>query len=327
MKTSGTKALKLVYLIYGGQRLLLEEALERLKGRIAQQADLNFNYEEFRGGEDDASAIIQAAETFPLMSEKRLVVVKEAEKLSPTDLSLLADYVKNPSPHTCLVLVAGKLKKSSRLYKVVKESGGDVYEYKPPSKRGYPQWIKDAFLKRNKVVTNAAADYIFQTVGQDLHNLKGEIEKICLFHEDKKRLDVADIQSLVSKSAESTIFDLVGCLGQRDEAKVLAILDNLLQGREPLERILPMIIRHFRLLLKTKVLLERGVDGAGLVSELKLPPFVVDGYRLQSRNFSHKQLKRAHELLLDADLATKTGKGDPRFVLEMLTMKILGEGV
>lgn len=327
MKALGTKALKLVYLIYGGQRLLLEEALERLKGRIAQQADLNFNYAEFRGGEDDASMIIQAAETLPFISEKRLVVVKEAEKLSPADLSLLADCVKNPAPHACLVLVAGKLKKSSRLYRVVKESGGDVYEYKPPSKRGYPQWIEDVFSKRNKVVTNAAASYLFQTVGQDLYRLKGEIEKICLFHEAKKRLDVEDIQPLVSKSAESTIFDLVDCLGRRDEAKALAILDNLLQGRELLERILPMIIRHFRLLLKTKVLLERGVDGAGLVSKLKLPPFVVDGYRLQSRNFSHKQLRRSHELLLDADLAIKTGKGDPRFVLEMLAMKILEKGI
>ncbi|MDI6688896.1 MAG: DNA polymerase III subunit delta [Actinomycetota bacterium] len=317
----GLKGLKPVYLIFGSEKLLLEEALDRLKARFAKEAPLDFNYVEFRGGEDSTSTMVQAAQTVPFLSHRRLVVVKDADKLSPSEVSFLSDYLKNPSEHACLVLVAGKLDKSDRLYKAI-EKFGEIHEYKLLF-RDYPNWIKKQFLKKGKVATKSAAEFLFQTIGQDLNRLANEIEKISLFYDDKRELDIEDINYVTGKTPEETIFDLMDFISRRDEAHALSALDCLLKGGETITRIYHMIIRQFRLLLKAKVLLERGANDQQLMRELKLPSFVVERLKRQCRNFSFKQLKRAHELLLEADLDMKSSDKNPRLILETLVVKIL----
>ncbi|MEW6189353.1 MAG: DNA polymerase III subunit delta [Actinomycetota bacterium] len=318
----GLKSLKPVYLIYGSEKLLLEEALDRLKARFAKEAPLDFNYMEFRGGEDSTSTMIQAAQTVPFLSDRRLVVVKDADKLSPSEVSLLSDYFKNPSEHACLVLVAGKLDKSDRLYKAI-EKFGEIHEYKLRFRKDYPNWIKKQFLKKGKVVTKSAAEFLFQTIGQDLSRLANEIEKISLFYDDKKELDIEDINYVTGKTPGDTIFDLMDFISRRDETHALSALDCLLKGGETITSIFHMIVRQFRLLLKAKVLLERGANERQLMRELELPSFAVERLKQQCRNFSFKQLKRAYELLLKADLDMKSSDKNPRLILETLVVKIL----
>ncbi|HZD59702.1 MAG TPA: DNA polymerase III subunit delta, partial [Anaerolineae bacterium] len=74
------KPLKPIYLIHGDGKMI-EDALVRLKKRISNQVDLDFNFDQFNGSRVSAAEIIQAANTLPFMSEKRLVIVKEADKL------------------------------------------------------------------------------------------------------------------------------------------------------------------------------------------------------------------------------------------------------
>ena len=116
--------LKLVYLIYGSEDLRLAQALARLKKRVAEVADLDFNFDTFDGESAKADDIVAACNTLPFLSERRLVVVKNVDKMNADGTNTLATYVADPSPTTILVMVAVKLAKNTRLYKAVDKIGG-----------------------------------------------------------------------------------------------------------------------------------------------------------------------------------------------------------
>ncbi|MDO8885856.1 DNA polymerase III subunit delta [Candidatus Oleimmundimicrobium sp.] len=321
MKKENAKELKPIYIIYGKEKLLLEEAVDRLKKRLSDTVDLTLNYEEFRGSETSIDVILGAANTPPFFSDKRLIVVKEADKLTASDV--LIDYITKPPVFTHFILMATKIDKRSKLYKVANNEGY-VYEYKSPNRGGMPKWVKERFLKKNKKVADEAINYLCLNLDNDLMRMQSEIEKICLYHEDKKLLNLDDIKPLIKKSSENSTFELVDLIGRRQEGKALAVLDNLIQSGEPISFLFHMILRQFRLLFKTKVLLEvRGISYSKLAQELRLPPFVVSNYREQSRNFTIEQLKRAHELFLEAEVDLKTSKKEPRLTLETLIARIL----
>jgi DNA polymerase-3 subunit delta len=125
MSTSTTD-LKLIYLIISEQEFLLQHALDKLKARVSEVADIDFNYEVFEGESASADAIMAACNTLPFASERRLVVVRNVEKLSKEGIDALTKYAEDPSPTTVLALAATKLAKNTRLFKVVEKLGGVV---------------------------------------------------------------------------------------------------------------------------------------------------------------------------------------------------------
>jgi len=327
-KAPKQKPLKPIYLIHG-DRKMIEEALSRLKKRISNQFDLDFNFDQFKGSETSAAEIIHAANTLPFMSEKRLIIVKEADKLSKDDVSQLAKYAENPSELACLVLVAETVNKTSRLYKAV-EKAGEVAEYTLSKLNKSPTvWIKEQFKERGKLVSDALTRYLLQAVGSDLSRLSAEIEKISLYYDGDRIIDPDEIEAVVTKSFESTIFDLTNSIGERNTPKTLEILRRLLQQKESPLAILNLIARHFRLTLRTKVWVEDGRDTKYIVEHLtgeegkKLPYFVVSKYKEQSYNFSLEELKRAFSLLLEADVALKSSPQPPEVILEDLIVRLM----
>jgi len=317
------KDLKLAYLIYGKERLLLEEAVERLKSSFAGEGDLAFDYDQFFGGRDSAATVIQAAETLPFMSPKRLILVKDVDQFASSDIKLLADYAGNPSPSTCLILVAGDVKKTSPLYKAI-EKKGQVFEYKLPSKNDYPNWVKKRFKSKDKLITDKAADFLVESIGHDLNKLGNEIEKISLFYDDKAEINEEEVSSLIHGSPENTIFDLVDAIGRRDKNNAFLFLNHIMEEKnDPPQLIFFMIVRQFRLLLKTKSLLDRDLTDQAISKELKVPYFVAKKYREQCRNFSLENLRVIYRLLAGVDLSLKTSEREPRLLLEDLLVKVM----
>ncbi|MBI4733853.1 MAG: DNA polymerase III subunit delta [Rubrobacteridae bacterium] len=312
------KGLKSVYLIHGDKKII-EEALARLKKRVSAQFDLEFNYDQFNGASTAASEIIYSANTLPFMSEKRLVVVKDADKLPAADIAQLVKYVEKPSETTCLVLVANTVSKSSKLYKAV-DKNGEVAEYKLSVS---PQtWIKKEFKDRGILVSDSVARYLTHVVGSDLQRLTVEIEKISLFVSTDRIIEPSEIDLVISKTTETSIFNLSDAIGERNPAKAISILHSLFQQKEAPLSILAIIARHYRMLLRTKVWVEDGRDNKYVIDHLtgeegkKLPPFVISKYRDQSYNFSVTELEEMFEKLLRADLDLKSSSKPAEAVLE-----------
>lgn len=312
---------KPVYLIYGDE-FLRDEAIGRLKKRLTEGTGASLDYEQFSGEENPAAEILLAAETPPLLSQKHLVIVGDFEKLSSSEQTKIAEYAKNPSDTTCLVLVADKIRKDSPILRIVKEKG-EAYEFKSLKKNELLSWVRREFTKEGKVVSVETTSYLVGAVGQDLRQLRSEIVKVSTFSSEKKEIDPADIEAIVSRGVEGGIFELVDAIGRRSRGRALKLLNELLSKGEPPLRVFYMILRQFRLILKAKSLENRGASYQQFIRELKVRPFLVEKYQAQSRNFSLKDLKRIFRLLAKGDLAIKRGEKAPQLVLELLIADIL----
>lgn len=317
------KEIKPVYFIYGNEPLLLEEALKRLKDRLEKESPGGIDVNTFYAS-SSSQEIINAANTLPLMARKRLVIVKEAEKLPPQSVTALIEYADKPSKEACLVLVAGGIKKKeNRLFKHL-DKKRSAFEYKIPSKGKYPLWIQKEFIQRGKDVDWESANCLLQEVGYDLFRLRNEIEKVCLFHLSEKKIGKEEILEIISRSRESSVYEFLDALGER-RSSALFLWRKLIKEGEDETGIFYQAQRHFRKLLMAKALWEEGVRGAEFTKALKALPFLVEKYRRQIGNFSLQELKEIYYLFAEGDLAVKRGEQEHGLSLEMLVTKVLGK--
>jgi len=321
-KGKSIDSLKPVYLIHGQEEKLLEEAVGRLKASFEEEGDLSFSFDQFFGDRDDSQAVIQAAQTLPFMSSKRLILVKNASEFNPSDAKSLAKYIEKPSPTTCLVLVASELKKTSPIYKAANKAG-QVFEYKLPSKNEYPNWVKKRFRSKGKMVTSGVPKLMVECIGYNLNRLENEIEKVSLYFDDKAEVNEEDISMIICESGEKSIFDLVDSIGKRDKNNAFSCLNQIMEQKsDPPQLIFFMIVRQFRLLLKTRALIDRDLPDGVIAKELKVPFFVAKKLRDQCGNFSLQKLESIYRVLTEIDKALKTSEREPKLLLEGLILQV-----
>jgi DNA polymerase-3 subunit delta len=297
--------LKNVYFLYGDEELLMEKALDRLKELLSSQVDPDFNLEVLDASEEGVEHIIDSAETVPLMSPRRLVIVREVDKLSRKEQAVLADYIESPNPATVLVMVThfprpGEQRDSGRIRKIEgselfsKARGvGDTLKF-TFGQRGKQQklegWIRDEFEKRGKSVSEEAQDLLLKTVGKQLRELEDAIERACLYSGDTSIISAKGIEMVTVPTADKAVFDFVDAVSDRRRDLSLYLFNGLIrQGESPL-RVFNMLLRHFRLMARVKTLsAER--DYQQMSSRLGVPPFLIGKCIQQSRKFSSERLR------------------------------------
>lgn len=315
MAVKGLEDLKPVYLIYGEEDLLLERALHRLRGRIAEVADLTFNYDAFEGETADPGDIIAAANTLPFASERRLVVVHNVDKMKAAGQAALAAYAADPSPMSCLVLVAGKLRKDSKLLKAVAAIGGAA-EYKAPRRHEYPRWVVDLFAERGRALALDAAETLVRSVGRDLRRLEIEADKIIAFAGERTGITREDVTSVVAETAPVSVFEFLDAVGARECGRALELLDDLIRGGEEVIRVHAMAVRHVRMLISVGALLERESDRATMMREVGMSDWQAKNLIPQARRFEPGELSAALTAAAEVDARMKSGQGDPRLLFE-----------
>ena len=307
--------LKPVYLIYGSEELLLERAVRRLRERLAAVADLDFNMETFLGESAAADDIVNAANTMPFMSDRRLVIVRGVDKLDTEGLEKLAAYARDPAPFTCLVLVATKVAKNTRLYKAVAASGV-VFEYEAPKRNEYPGRVVELMRERGKRISLDAARVLVEVVGRDLRRLDSEATKIATYVGASPDVTVADVREAASVTAATSVFELTDAVGERDVAAALRLLHGLIGDGEPPLGVHGMLTRHIRALIGARALADRGVAGEAMAPDLGMAPWQARNAARQAHRFTPNELCAALQGLAVAEEEMKTSPTDAGLVLE-----------
>ena len=314
---------KPVYLIYGDQDLLLDRALEQLRRSVGELADLDFNSETFDGENARSDEIIAACNTLPFASERRLVVVRNTEKLGRDATEALVKYVENPAETTILALVAKKLAKNTRLYKAVAKLGG-LIERAAPRPSEYPGEVQRLFARRGRSVTLEGAELMVNAAGKDLRRLSVEVDKAIAFSGARTELTVSDIEQVVSTAATTSVFELGVALGDRDCARALSVLDRLLGDGESVYGLHALALRQVRELIAGRALIDRGV---GSVSELSAalgrPEWQLRSLPRQARGFTSSELVNILRAAAEGEAHMKTSR-DPRLVFERWIVKVCG---
>lgn len=315
--------LKPVYLIYGSEQLLLDQALARLTGRFEEAGGTDFDIDRFDGESASADSIIGAANTLPFGAERRLVVVRSADKLGKSGLDALAAYASDPSPYAVLVLVAEKIAKNTKLFKAVDKLGG-ASEFKAPKPREYPSWVSQAFAARGRKASPDAAELLVRSVGRDLRHLEVEIEKVIAYAGSRTEISREDVAQVVSATATASVFEFLDALGDRDCTRAMRLLAQLVSDGESVHGLHAMSVRRVRDLIAAESLAARGERGvAALASELRRPDWQVRQLPRQAERFSEGELVGALNDAAQAEAQMKTGR-DPRLVFERWVLGVCG---
>jgi DNA polymerase-3 subunit delta len=329
-----------VYLFYGEEGYLREQAVSRLKEFCMQDGGTDFNIDLIDGDTANPGEIAASAETFPLFAERRLVVVKdppffktakrsgrasvgEKEELPAAgrEASLLA-YLKDPLSSTILVFTTGEpVDKRKRIFKAVKETGKAI-DFAYLSRADLARWLTQKAAKAGRQFTGRALDDLLNAVGPSLQKLTVEFEKLVNYTAQSGVITTGDVRQLCPPTLEENIFSIVDAVGSRRCGEALSGIKDMLAAKEPPFKILAMISRQFRLLLQVHDLAERGCPAGEIASRLKIHPYVSQKIAAQCRNFSRESLVRAFQALLDVDVAVKTGAQEFYPAVETFLLKL-----
>ncbi len=293
-----------------------------------QDWEKDFNETICYGGEVDADTVITAARRFPMMADRQLVVVKEAQQMKT--LEDLALYCQNPLDSTVLVILlhGASADKRRALYKSVLKTGVIV---ESNALRDYelPQWIQSYYEGRGLNIHPEAALLLAESAGTDLGKIAVETEKLLKnLPEGTRDIQVADVEKNVGVSRQFSVFELTRCLSYRENAKALKIAAHM--GEAP-RFALPMAVAplftHFYRILKYHALLEKGRPApADAARILGVNPYFLKEYDAAVRNYPLQRCQAVISLLCDYDYKGKggdAGEATPAELLIELITKIL----
>ncbi|MBI5232680.1 MAG: DNA polymerase III subunit delta [Coriobacteriales bacterium] len=320
---SGLGDLKPVYLITGSEQLLLDQAVSRLHQRFVDAGGTDFDITHFDGENASVDEVVGVSNTLPFGAERRLVVVKNADKLNKESHETLAAYAGDPSPYAVLVLLAPKLAKNTRLYKAVDKLGGAA-EYKAPAKKDYPRWVADAFAARGRRLAPDAAELMVRLVGYDLRRLEIEIEKVIAFAASKESLGRDDVEGVVIASAGASVFEFLDALADRNAARAMRLLARLLADGESVYGLHAMSVRRIRDLITARSLGERGERGVGpLARTLGRPDWQIKQLPRQADGFADGELDGLLRRAAATEAGMKTSR-EARLAFERGVLAVCG---
>lgn len=331
MAASDMDKLRPVYLVWSTEELLVEEGVARLRALVAASGEEQMDTDVFDGAEADAADVVARCNTLPFLSERRLVVIRDIEKMPAAGQAVLADYASDPAPFTTLVLAAGKPDKRTRLYKALDEAGW-VSEFKAPKRAGfgrpgeYGARVVEMFTARGKRIGRQAAEQLVESVGEDLRRLSVEIGKACAYVGDAETVTVADVEAVLSLAAPTSVWDFLDAFGERNVREALKLLAGLLSEGETPMGLWGLTLMHLRRLLAARAMLDRGDRTQAIMVELGLKSEwhcrKIEG---QARRFSAEELERAlcDAAATEADMKTSR---DARLALERWIARACGRG-
>ena len=324
------KQFKPVYLLMGEEPYYPDLVCQAILDNCLEEWEQDFNQTVCYGSDVSAEAVITAARRFPMMAERQLVVVKEAQLMK--DLEQLALYCAQPLDSTVLVVLmhrAGADKRKS-FYKAVQKVGVVVDS---PAVRDYEivNWIGHYYSGRGLQIDPPAAQLLAESAGTDLGTIVVETDKLLKnLPEGTTRIRVEDIEKNVGVSRQFSVFELTKALSARDARKAVKVATYIGQSAKfSLPAAVSALFTHFYRILKYEALLAKG--GRPSQEEkarvLGVAPYFFREYDEAVRNFPLPKTMGVISLLGEYDFKSKgggiSGETDEGELLVELTVAIL----
>lgn len=294
-----------LYLFFGDETFLIDEALTALESAALGDGLRDFNFNTLYGEETDAAAIRDAVETLPMMSPVRMVILKDMHELSDKQWEQLMPLIEEPVPTTVFICIANKVDKRKKHIKRFYERGV-VLEFRRPFDNQIPDWIRTLSKRHGLKISGEVIDLFHQLVGSNLQDINAELIKLRQYLGEKKQVTAEDVLKAVSRIRIESVFDLTDAIGSGDRARALHCLVNLLDNGQNEVGVLALVSRHVRILKLVNDGLREGLAGAKLSSRAGISPYFLKSYVDQARSWNERKIERTFQALLDTDRALKS---------------------
>jgi len=295
-----------VYFFYGEEPFLVERAGRRVMEQAVDPTMKDFNLNIYYGADCKGTEILDTSQTLPMFSERRVVVVRQADKLPAETQEGLLPYLANPCPETCLLFLAAKPDLRRKFFLELKKQPGTL-ECKKLYDNKLGSFIAGEAQLQGKKIDGAGAELLGFMVGNNLQELVSQIEKAALYVGSRPVIGVEDIKAIVSQSKVFTAFELARFMGEKNLPRALATLQSMLQNGEEAIMILGALASHFRRIWRIRELLDQKLAPADIGKQLKINAYFLGEQVTQAKKYPVAELEALVERMYKGDTGIKTG--------------------
>jgi DNA polymerase-3 subunit delta len=297
--------IKPIYFLMGEEAYYIDKLSDYIEGNVLTEEEKGFNQTVLYGRDVTIEDIVSTAKRYPMMAERQVVIVKEAQDLSRT-IDKIESYAENPMPSTVLV-ICYKYKTLDKRKKVTKllAKNGIVYESKKLYENQVGDWIKRVLAGKKYSIEPKANAMLVEFLGTDLSKINNELEKLQIILPKGSTITPHHIEENIGFSKDFNVFELRKAIGDKNQLKAYTIADNFAQNPKdnPMVVTTSLVFSFFVQLLKYHGLKDKNPNNVSKV--LSVNPFFLKDYDIALKNYPMRKVSQIVTSLRDIDVKSK----------------------
>ncbi len=292
-----------IYFLMGEEPYYIDGISDYIEKNLLSEDEKGFNQMVLYGRDVSIDDIVGNAKRYPMMAERQVVIVKEAQDLTRT-IENLVTYAENPQPTTVLVVCYKykKLDARKKLSKTIKQNGV-LFESKKLYENQVPDWIRRVMGGKGYTISPKAAQMLTEFLGNDLSKVNNELEKLQLIVKPGEQITPQIIEENIGISKDFNNFELQNAIGAKDVKKAFGIVQYFAQNpkNHPIVMTIALLYSFFSKLLKYHSL----TDTSQAPKVLGVSPYFIKDYQMAARNFPMKKVSKIVSAIREIDMKSK----------------------
>ncbi len=297
--------LKPIYFLMGEEPYYIDKLSDYIEQNVLTEEEKSFNQTVFYGRDVAIEDIISTAKRYPMMAERQVIIVKEAQDLAKT-IDKLENYAESPMVSTVLVFCY-KYKTIDKRKKVTKllAKNGLVFESKKLYDNQIGDWIKRVLSPKNYTIEPKASAMLVEFLGTDLNKINNELEKLQIILPKGSTITPKHIEDNIGFSKDFNVFELRKAIGERNQLKAYQIANYFADNpkNNPMVVTTSLVFSFFVQLLQYHGLKDKNPKNVAAV--LKVNPFFLKDYDLALKNYPMRKVSMIVAALRDIDMKSK----------------------
>ena len=301
-----------VYLLMGEEDYFIDRIAEALEYSVVPDDEKDFNAATYYGADVDIRQVISRAQQFPLMSDRQLVMLKEAQAMqgAKSQLEKLVSYVKHANNATVLVITfkGDSLGTSSQLIKTMREEGGIVFFSERPRDYQLPGPLSDYCKEKRVKIDEKSISLLCEYIGSPLSKLFGEVDKLIVAAGPNGSINAELIESIIGISKEFNSFELIKAISVRDYSKSMMIVDHFAKNpkQNPGVMVIATLFNYFSKLFIASVTKDK--SDSSLMEQLDFKTsYLLTDYKNGLRNYKAGAIDSIIHAIRNYDVMSKGG--------------------
>ncbi len=292
-----------IYFLMGEEPYYIDGISDFIEKNILSEEEKGFNQMVLYGRDVSVEDIVSNAKRYPMMAERQVVIVKEAQDLART-IENLVSYAENPQPTTVLVICYKykKLDARKKLSKVLKKNAV-LFESKRLYENQVPDWIRRVLAGKGYTISPKAAQMLTEFLGNDLSKVNNELEKLQLIIKKGEQITPQLVEENIGISKDFNNFELQNAIGSKDIKKAFSIVQYFAQNpkNHPLVMTVALLYSFFSKLLKYHSLSDKGTAPRAL----GVSPYFIKDYQLAAKHYPMKKVSAIVASIREVDMKSK----------------------
>jgi len=307
------------FLIIGDDTYIRKREEIKLRDKFLSSDEIELNFSVFNG--DNVSEMMDSINTLPFIADKRVVLLKDVQKVQDNLFETLLNYLEQPLASSTLIISFDSSFKKNKFYKKIQKHVQEIVADSPGAFT-LRKWIKGFFAKENIEINEDAINLLIELKGDDTVGVKIELEKLALFS-GGDRIEYAHVEELVGRNVRETVFKLVDAINKNDAKWLYQILEDLYAQKKQPPEIIGYMGWYVKVIQKIMLLAGKGQNVNEIASGIKYSVAYTRRLFAQSKQFSKERIAFWAKALLDADREIKTGLKKPNLAIETMFARML----